>query len=278
MLDSIRTGIALIACIAFGGCREGAMDNEKKPFANNLPAINLVKGAQWDALSKKKIFFGHQSVGFNIIDGMAEVMRSYPVISLRITRTSDPLAFDKPVFAHTSIGTNGQPLSKISQFDSLIENGLGNKFDIAFFKMCFIDFNGATDVTQLFQNYSRTMDALAAKFPHVRFIHCTVPLTVRDNGVRGTIKRLLGRDVNDVNNEKRGDFNDLMREKYRKEGSLFDLAEFESTYPDNSREVFRHKDKTIYFLVKSYSSDGAHLNEVGKRLLAEKLLVFLALR
>ncbi len=57
---------------------------------------------------------------------------------------------------------------------------------------------------------------------------------------------------------------------------MFDLARFESTLVDGRRSSFT-KNETIYFsMVKEYSSDGVHLNELGRKIVAEQFLIFLA--
>ena len=55
-----------------------------------------------------------------------------------------------------------------------------------------------------------------------------------------------------------------------------DLAGVESTHPDGTRESFTSRGKDYFALVPSYSHDGRHLNEPGRRAVAEALLVFLA--
>jgi len=40
----------------------------------SLPSIDDVPKEYWAKLAEKKIFFGHKSVGYNIIDGIADVM------------------------------------------------------------------------------------------------------------------------------------------------------------------------------------------------------------
>lgn len=50
------------------------------------PSINDVPAAHWKMLAGKKIFFGHQSVGYNVIDGINEIVDEHG----DITRDSDP--------------------------------------------------------------------------------------------------------------------------------------------------------------------------------------------
>ena len=71
-------------------------------------------------------------------------------------------------------------------------------------------------------------------------------------------------------------FNELMRTTYADREPVFDLAAVESTRPDGSREVLDVGGSRAYALVSAYASDGSHLNEAGRRRVAEELLVFLA--
>ena len=57
---------------------------------------------------------------------------------------------------------------------------------------------------------------------------------------------------------------------------LFDLAMVESTYEDGSRYTFSANGHTYYALVPEYTKDGGHLNELGQKVAAEQLLIFLA--
>ena len=79
-------------------------------------------------------------------------------------------------------------------------------------------------------------------------------------------------------NIKRSEFNDRLREEYGTKEFLFDLATLESTYPDGSKAIFKDSGKTYYHMVPDYTDDGGHLNERGRKIIAENLLIFLANR
>ncbi|MEF9476235.1 MAG: hypothetical protein L0958_06070, partial [Candidatus Mariimomonas ferrooxydans] len=57
---------------------------------------------------------------------------------------------------------------------------------------------------------------------------------------------------------------------------LFDLALIESTDSEGGMATFKKCGKSFYSLVPSYTNDGGHLNEDGRRIVAEQLLIFLA--
>ena len=67
-----------------------------------------------------------------------------------------------------------------------------------------------------------------------------------------------------------------LREAYGSINRLFDLATIESTRPDGTRSGFEKDGKTYYSLVPEYTYVSGHLNEAGRRVVAKRLLLFLA--
>jgi len=146
----------------------------------------------WETLAKKKIYFGHMSVGFNILDGIRDLMQESRSAKVNIVETADPAAFGEPIFAHSPIGKNGYPLSKLEQFRTILESGVGDKADIAFFKFCYVDIHGGTDVDALTKAYDETILGLQARFPKLTIAIVTAPLTVIPAGLKVSLKKLLG--------------------------------------------------------------------------------------
>ena len=70
-------------------CNGGEMPEK----ATKFPSIKDVSSEKWENLSQKKIYFGHQSVGFNIIDGIKDVMKENPQIKLNIVETANESDF-----------------------------------------------------------------------------------------------------------------------------------------------------------------------------------------
>jgi hypothetical protein len=228
-------------------------------------------------LAHRRVFFGHQSVGTNIMEGVTDLLRERPALGLRVV-PGDSAADGGAVFAHALVGRNGEPVLKTDAFASLLESGLGARVDVAFHKYCFVDFTPATDAAAVFAHYRATMARLRSEFPGVVFVHVTAPLvTTKVGGIRLALQRLVGRPPHRVQgNFVRERFNELMRREYAGHEPVFDLAGVESTRPDGSREGVEIGGRTAYALVPDYSTDGAHLNPVGRRRVAEALLVFLA--
>lgn len=261
--------------IVFGliACNGGRMDSNR----TTLPSFTDIQAEAWEKLAEKKIFFGHQSVGNNIIAGIQDLMRENPQINLQIVRTQKAHDIGKGVMAHTTIGKNTEPLTKIEAFASLMEEEFGKQVDIAFMKLCYVDVSPITDVERLFAEYETTLNRLERSCPGVTFVHVTSPLTSLQTGPKAWIKRLIGRPVGGYeDNIHRAAFNDLLRKTYAGKAPIFDLALVESTYPDGRRATFTKDGKEYHYLVGEYTNDGGHLNEKGRKLVAEQILVLLS--
>ena len=249
------------------------MKTDNKTLSSSMD----VSESDWQQLSRKNIYFGHQSVGFNIIEGIKDIMKENPHIKLNIVETSDPSNLRGPSFAHFPIGENTNPKSKCDAFTSLMNKGSGNKVDIAFFKFCYIDIHFETNVSELFEEYEITMSSLRAKHPQTVFVHFTVPLTTVQGGPKALIKQILGRPVAGYeDNIKREEFNEKLRKRYTGKEPVFDLALIESTNEKGNRLSFTHQGKIGYILASEYTNDGGHLNERGRKIVAEQLLIFLS--
>ena len=250
------------------------MDEKRLIFTT----LDGVTESAWKKLAEQRIYFGHQSVGFNIIQGIHDIMQKNPHIRLNIVETNDPNDFKKPIFAHSRIGKNTDPQSKIDAFASFVETGIEGKTDIAFFKLCYADIIGSTDVNKVFELYKNTMSHLKKKYPQMTFVPMTVPLLRTKITLKAWIKRALReKDIWGLEgNIKRNEFNNLLIKEYEVKDLIFDLATIESTFPDGKQSSFTIGRKAYYSLVPEYTHDGGHLNERGRKLVAEQLLIFLA--
>lgn len=255
----------------------------EKLMAENNPyflSIEDIPASNWNTLAAKKIYFGHQSVGNNILQGVKEVMQEHGQIKLHISETTpSEITSANSFFTHSHLGRNGEPKSKIDDFANLFEKN-DVDVDLASFKFCYVDFDGTTDVNQVFEYYKKTMSRLQHNHPRTTFMHVTVPLVTSHQGVKQGVKEwvkgLLGRPTVASINSKRNQFNDLLRKEFEGKELIFDLAEIEATYPDGRRASYTYEGKTYHSMVQTYSDDGGHLNEMGRRIVAEQFLVFLA--
>jgi len=264
--------IIFFISIFFISCDGGKMAEQKVQY----DFLNDVSASSWEKLSKKKIYFGHQSVGFNIIEGLKDLMKENPQIKLNIVETNNLDNFNKGIFAHSRVGKNVDPKSKIEEFAKFTEQGIGENADIAFFKFCYVDVRSETDSQKVFDDYRQSMSNLTKKYPKTTFIHITVPLRIVQTGPKAWIKKIIGRPAGGYDdNIKRSEFNELLIKEYDGKETIYDLAKIESTRPDGTRETFSKDGKTYYAIVPDYTYDGGHLNETGRKKAAEQLLILL---
>ncbi len=269
-LGASQYGVILFLFVALSACGRKAVDS--------TVVVDEVKlsDRQVSSLETKKVFFGHQSVGSDIIQGIHDLMAQDPRLKLNIVRSADPESIPAPAFVETTIGENRKPQSKNADFAAILAKGMGAQGGVAMYKYCYIDVDLATDVQQLFDNYRDEVSTLKSQYPGLTIVHITVPLTTVDMDTKSWVKVVLGRPtVRDVA-AKRNEFNQLLRQTYSGKDPIFDLAEVESTLPDGSRSYFTRGDQPIYTLAPDFTTDGGHLNAMGRRAAATRLLQVLA--
>ena len=259
--------------ILFIGCQGETMHKEKVL----LESFDQIQESDLKDLSRYNIYFGHQSVGYNIIDGIKEIIEEKDTIDLNIVETENTGDFTAPIFAHSKVGKNRDPISKIDAFSKYMEQGIGNTVHIAFFKFCYVDFDVQTDIVMIFNYYREKMFHLKSSYPHTIFVHVTVPLVARQMGLKSNLKKILGQPRWGYDdNIKRYQYNQLLRSEYQGKEPIFDLALVESTDPNGVRILYKVNGSPFHTLIPEYTYDGGHLNEKGRRIVSEQLLIFLA--
>jgi lysophospholipase L1-like esterase len=279
-MHDLRRGVAAAApwfvlaagALAFlGGCTPHGGEGEPV----KLSAIGDVPDSAWTQLAARRIYFGHQSVGSNIMQGVTDLVAADPKLGLRVLDSAP--ADSAGAFVHGDVGRNGEPARKTDDFARNLEDGSVGHPDIAFHKYCFADIVDTTNVEAVFAHYRDTMARLRAAHPSVVFVHVTSPLVRVQSGPVASLKLLLGRAPGRYpSNFKREAFNQLMRKEYAGREPLFDLAAVESTRPDGGRETIQLRGRTGYALFPGWTDDGSHLNAAGRKRAAEELLVLLA--
>lgn len=228
------------------------------------------------ALARRRIYFGHQSVGGNIVAGLEQLLRDRPDIGLKIVQTHEASVLAGPAFVHFYAGRNTDPASKNADFQHVLDGRPRPDSAIAMLKYCFVDMTDSTDPAALFAAYQKTIAEVRAKHPDVTIVHVTMPLMTVESAPKAWAKRLLGRTPERDLEVKRNAYNALVRRAYAGKEPLFDLAAFESTHADGRRSFFVTGGDTVYTLAREYTWDGGHLNDRAERLAAERLLATLA--
>lgn len=276
---STRTGwIAirnLMACLWLSAGVAGCQQGKPEDVAVSMDQV----AADLETVSKARVFFGHQSVGGNILKGV-QALSAQAGVPLRIAEVpvgSAPPA--GPGLFHSIVGQNQAPERKVDDFVSGLGAAAQSPYDVAVLKFCYVDLDeqsAPTAAATLFSRYDRSMADVQAQHPALAVIHATMPLMSDPPGWKTSLKRLLGRATwRDQGNQHRADYNQRVRARYPS-AEILDLARIESTKADGSESSFTVDGKRIETMALEYTYDGGHLNELGQRHVAAGFLHALA--
>lgn len=233
--------------------------------ANPLWVHRTVSNATVRTALSKRTFFGHQSIGAQVLKGVTEYARDAGVTN----RTyPDPESASLPssggFLAQSYVGQNGDPLSKLAEFDRILRSGVGNRIDVAVIKLCYADIRADDDPVAVFQAYKRTLSALERDYPRVTFLYATEPVVMASNS-------------DGPNNVPRAVFNTLMRTEYVKTGRLWDVAAIESSTMAGRVVTGTHQGKVVAALNPEFASpDQRHITGPGPKAVAGPLLELIA--
>ena len=230
-----------------------------------------ISSEQWSALAQRTIYFGHQSVGGDIVQGIREILAQHPEIPFRFADNRN----DSRGLHEFLIGENGNPASKNSSFLVVTAGALAPR-PVLMFKYCWVDVGNNTDVEAMFRAYRDTVTELHARHPDATVVHVTMPLTDVEPRLRYLIRRLRGSATKLDQNARRNRFNELLRSEFGGQEPVFDLAGLESTHVDGSPAYANYTGTRVYYLAPEWTTDGGHLNPAGRRRVAEQLLLYLA--
>ena len=253
---AVVLAVGAVVLVRFWGPRE--------PEPSPDTASETVTPAELGAAAGQRVFIGHMSIGWNLLDGLQHLYDDADVPEAQVVQVAvgDPppgLPAGQGAVVHAEIGVNGDPLGKLANFDRTMRAGMADEVDVAMVKLCFTDVTASTDVDQVFAAYRDTIDGLQRDYPDVRFVHATVPLTAAPSGIKQHLKVLVRGD----DNAARERFNDLVREAYAGD-DLFDIAAVESTAADGTR---------LATLAPGWAdADREHLNAAGSAVLAARFL------
>jgi hypothetical protein len=246
---AVFCGIALVT-----GCNDAVQE------VRSTSRIEATR-ADVEAFARMRILFAHQSVGFNVVDGVKTIGERQH-LALNIVETRTPSA-DSPGLFHFRVGRNEFPDEKIADFRRTVEADSGANLDAAVFKLCYIDFNANIDAAALAGRYLEAVRSLQQAHPSLAIVAVTAPLTVTQTGPKAWVKKLLGRTPSGVlENKRRHIFNEALRAAMPPD-RLFDLASVETLADSESMDP-------------ALRSDGGHLNERGRTVVANAFIHFLA--
>ena len=278
-LQVLRTcAAAAILCSGLTSCTRDEMTNTETQSTSaptSGDATELELNSSWRTFATTLVYFGHQSVGGNIVSGLREMNDSGAGFPLTIVRSRKRASVGANGLVEFLIGENGRPESKLADFAVALEQIGDTAEAVAMFKYCYLDITAETNVEALFARHRDAVRAMRVKHPNLTFVHFTVPLTAVESRPRYIAKRLLGKSTMRDSNARRNAFNALLRSTYADE-PIFDLARIESTRPDGSRSFFRSGTDTVHTLAAELTDDGGHLNSTGRSVAARELVAVIA--
>jgi hypothetical protein len=266
----MSVGVILAGMLLAGAAL--ALGTSSSSGASSGPEARL----ELEAVARRSILFGHQSVGMNLLDGL-ERLAAREGLALQIVDVSRAPVAAPGTLAHFFVGQNRSPYSKLDGFARALGAISTGSPDIAIVKFCYVDFEPGTDVAALFARYQATLGDLQALHPRTRFVHVTAPLSEVQAGPKAWVKRLLGRTPYGLaENARREEFNALVRNAYAGREPVFDLALVESTLADGTRSTVEWNGRKVPVLASRFTDDGGHLNEEGRLRAAREFLAVLA--
>ena len=261
-----KTGTMALLCSAFLviGCSDGTTSTEDAMMDKGL-------SEDLELIQQRKVYFGHMSVGDNLMDGVQELATESD-IPLNVVWLAEPGVPASPYFAHSKIANNRFPFDKCDVFSAYVDTLAADSVDVVMMKFCYVDFDQGDNPEEIFLYYQKTMEALRNRYPRIEFIHITTPVTTRQSGWKRFAKSLLGREDNaDLYAYKRAVFNEFLLNEYQAE-PLFDLAAIESSLPDGSQRSFVLDGKKVYTLRDDFTDDGGHLNKKGRKVVGRAFI------
>lgn len=224
-----------------------------------------------------RVFFGHQSVGADMLAGLKQLRGATAGVPDIVEVAEHGPTQSSLVLVHGRLGTNGDPGSKLVAFQQSLNSPELASVDVAILKFCYVDLTTMAAAKSLVSAYGPFMDALAERHSRLRIAHCTIPLRRLPNGPYASLRRSLGhRHPQHDANLAREWFNDRIRSDHLGRGNLFDLALLESTRRDGRRCLHEVGGDRIPSLAPEWTSDGGHLNESGRKMVANAFLKFLS--
>jgi hypothetical protein len=250
------------------GCGDRAVSESPGDVSTRLDSVSQ---AEWAALGSRRVFFAHQSVGGNVVQGVEALLRERPALGLRLVRSSQPDTIVGGAIIHDYVGENGAPASKTEGFGSIVNATMQHPIEVGMQKFCYADFNKHTDPAAFFATYEQSIEALRRLRPNLQIVHVTAPLLEKRFALKDVARAVLGKTTTEMQTAKVRAFNDLLRARYGKVDPVFDLAAVESTGQGAGGD---HAAESL--AAQFATPDGGHLNDLGQRVVAAELLVFLA--
>lgn len=231
--------------------------------------------ARWGAVASRTIYFGHQSVGRDLIAGINR-LNSDGAIGLSLIQTDDPTSLTGPAFVHFFAGSNRDYASKNAALLRLLKTRKNADGAIVLLKYCYVDIRDDLNPDVIFAAYCEMAETIQSEYPDVTVVHATMPLTTVESAFRARASQLMGRPTRRKASVARHRYNELLRAEFAGDQPIFDIARVEATRPDGTVATFMSRGAPVETLAPENTYDGGHLTPRCQLAAAEALLDVLA--
>lgn len=250
----LRRHIAAVAAIVCVVASQGLAGDHIIDH-NDIVGVASLPQATMDAIGQQTWFFTRASVGGNMLSGLSDLHAAnatrYPLVSTAVTydsgsaRAANAPSSTTPGTVYQCDRSNPGWSSKCTIFANSVNLAGWNDthVDIVMDKLCYIDQSANANT------YLSSMAALEAAHPNTVFVYSTMPLTTDT----------------DSNNVLRNQYNQTVR-SYCQDNSRFllDIADIEAHNAAGVEQTFTYNSQTWQRLCADYTTDGGHLNTLGR--------------
>ena len=227
--------------------------------------------ARWSLVGCRTVYFGHQSVGSGVVAGM-ESLAAARSVPIRFVQSRDPSAVPSPAFVHFLVGQHRDYASKNADLLRLLDADERADSPIVILKYCYADSNPPVDADRMFDAYRETLESIRYEHPDASVVHSTIPLTTVEGAFKTAVKHVFNMSTARDQALARHRYNELLRWEFEGKEPIFDLARIESRDADGTTAGFVAGGTLVETMAPANTTDGAHLNERGRRLAAKTLL------
>ena len=165
----MRPGLVVLLLALAPGC-----DSKTDTHLEVKDVVDETLKKDLATLRGARVFFGHHSVGANILEGMAQLSKQTG-IDVRIDEAR--------------VGENTKPLGKFEDFAKRAEANPSDGTQVMAMKLCYVDFRPDTDVGELVRAYSAAVERVKKARPGVRIVHVTPPLCTHPTDLKSKLQR-----------------------------------------------------------------------------------------
>ena len=127
LVPAVVAGVALVLAVAVVMADHWSKEKPISMQGNVASAITT----DLTAVARTRVFYGHQSVGTNVLSAVPGVYAAHGLSAPPIEHGGTQPGPNGGFIAHQLIGENGKPLLKLEDFDRTMRGGMGRQVDVA---------------------------------------------------------------------------------------------------------------------------------------------------